>query len=102
MTQGQRLKKAREILGINQRDMARVLGYTQSAGLSQIEGGRNKASQRTLQMLKSKFNINPDYILTGDGSMFGEPTTEGERYRIIKVLEDTKSNIEKTIKTLQA
>lgn len=72
----ERIKKVRKFLGINQANLAKELGLTQSA-YSRIEiGDNNLSTEHLLKMLKNH-KINPNWVLTGEGSMLLETKPYG-------------------------
>lgn len=66
------LKAVREELGISQVIMAERLGIAQ-AQYSTYERGDRKPSAEIFQKFISIFNINVNYLLTGEGPMFITP-----------------------------
>lgn len=62
----ERMKDIRNILKITQKKFSKELEITPSA-LSAIESGTNGVSVDVLLSLKEKFNINPNWVLTGEG-----------------------------------
>ena len=66
-----RLRMIRKELSLTQENLARVLGIGKSA-LSMIETGKASLSERNRNILVQELNVNPDWLETGDGSMFIE------------------------------
>ena len=66
---GKRLKAVREQLGLSQVAISEKLGIAQ-AQYSTYERGDRKPSADILSKFVTIFNINVNYILTGEGSMF--------------------------------
>ena len=65
----ERLKQIRTALKINQTNFAKQLGLTQTA-YSMIENGNNPLSDRHIKVICSSFNINENWLRTGQGDMF--------------------------------
>jgi DNA-binding XRE family transcriptional regulator len=63
-----RLIQVREHLGLQQNEMARVLSMKASS-YNQIESGRNNVSPRVATILKLTYNVNPNWLETGEGEM---------------------------------
>lgn len=64
---GERVAALREAAGINQRQFAIELGIRQQS-LSEIESGKSKSpSATTLLKAAGRLNVNPWYLLTGEG-----------------------------------
>jgi len=88
MNIGERLKKARQSLGLSQIELADVLGV-QSNFISNIERGAKKPPKNLIELLSSRYKINANWILTGEGDM------------VIENKESTKTTpIEKEMKNL--
>lgn len=66
----ERIKIIIKTLGIKNKEFAKELGLTQG-GLSDIINGRvKKLSGTFIELLKLKYNVNPTWLLTGEGEMF--------------------------------
>jgi SOS-response transcriptional repressor LexA len=63
-----RLKQAREALGLKQTEIAKNLGV-QSNFLSNIERGEKKPTKELIELFSSHYKINANWILTGEGDM---------------------------------
>lgn len=72
-----RLKQLRKTLKINQTNFAKQLGLTQTA-YSMIENGNNPLSDRHIKVICSVFNVNENWIRTGEGDMFFSSPYEKE------------------------
>lgn len=75
MNRKERFKAARKALGLTQVEFAEKLGMTQ-AGISAIESGRVKTSDRMIQILSNTFSINAEWLRTGEGEMLVEPSED--------------------------
>lgn len=64
-----RLRALRKELGMTQEQLAQRLGVGKAA-LSMIETGKAKLSSRNLNILVQEFNLNPDWLDSGQGNMF--------------------------------
>lgn len=73
----ERLKQAREALGLRQVDFAARLGLTQTA-YSMLETGRRTISQKHVRMICAEFGIAEPWLTTGAGEMFITPPDENE------------------------
>lgn len=76
MTINERMILLRKACRKNQNDFAEVLGLSRTA-LAEIEAGRNKVLDRHLTMLSNwkEYNINIEWLRTGQGEMFLETET---------------------------
>ncbi len=63
-----RFKKIREKLGMKQGDFAKEIKLTQGH-VSDIENGRKSVSDRVMEILYLKYNINEEWLRTGKGDM---------------------------------
>lgn len=67
--QGYRLKQIRMNLRLSQEAFGEEIGLTR-AGIAAVEGNKNKFSQDVLYKLLKQFNINLNYLISGQGEMF--------------------------------
>ena len=65
-----RIKLVRKSLSLNQRKFARQIGLTQTA-LSMIELGKSVLTERNIKLICTTFNVDEDWLRTGQGKMFG-------------------------------
>ncbi|MFA5426670.1 MAG: helix-turn-helix transcriptional regulator [Sulfurimonas sp.] len=68
MEMHERLKLIREKIGLNQIAFAEVLSLSRRT-LSNWETGRNEPSLSVLQKISRDYNINMNWLITGDGKM---------------------------------
>lgn len=71
------LRKCRNKLGLSQGNMSSQLGIAQ-VQYGTYERGTRKPSADILEKLVKEFNININYLLTGEGSMFITPELSKE------------------------
>lgn len=64
-----RLKEILEFFVINQTEFADSLGITQSSVSRYLSGDRD-LPMTTVLAIKAVYNINPNWLLTGEGPMF--------------------------------
>ena len=64
----ERFKKIREEFGFSQEKFGEIIGLSKS-GISNIESGQRKVTEKHIKLLSSELNINPDWIRTGEGTM---------------------------------
>lgn len=72
---GERLQKARKALHVTQVEFGESLGITQSA-ISAVESGKVKLTDRLAQSIQSNYNINVEWLRTGEGEMLVEPSED--------------------------
>jgi len=66
---GSRIKKSRIALGYTQDEFAEKSGYSRPT-ISRIETGLSSAHDRFITVLCDKFNVNKEWLETGEGEMF--------------------------------
>lgn len=88
MTENERVKEVRKSLGLTQEKFGERVGLKKSA-ISQIESGVNGVTDQLRLAVFREFNVNEDWLRTGEGSMFVEPDEDEE---ITKFLGDILSD----------
>ena len=75
-----RIKQIRIALGLNQSDFGNKIGLGQ-AGVSALEKGIRGVTDRNIQLICEKFNVNEEWLRSGIGDMFLEVSEEDEFMR---------------------
>jgi len=88
-----RLKKIRKHLNLSIRDFSKEI-YVSHSLYGQVEHGDREPSDRIIQLISSRFNINKEWIMTGKGDMF---LSEPPDIRLDRILEIYKT-IDTTLK----
>ncbi len=84
-------------LGLKQGELADVLGVTK-ASVSQIESGKIGVSKKVRLILLQEYNVNPQWLDEGIGTMFMEESHEKELEQFIaEVLKVDDTDIRKRI-----
>ena len=96
----ERLKHLRKELSMKQGDFATALSISQGH-LSDIENNRKEVSDRVISICSLKFNVNEEWLRTGNGEMFN-PMSEDEELdlyvgRISGGSDEFKKNLIKTL-----
>lgn len=86
-----RVKKVRILQELSQKDFAKRLDVTQSV-ISDIENGHRGVSRNVLLALGIQFNINANWILTGQGEMFMP-----RQISAFKSAEQTANNVDEAL-----
>ena len=73
----ERIKAIRTALGISQTKFAERLSMSRSA-VCKLESGENSPSEQTSMLICREFNVNEDWLRTGEGEMFIELDPEDE------------------------
>lgn len=89
----------RKKLKLSQEEFGGRLGVGKSA-ISYLESGRSKLTEQMILLICKEFNVNEEWLRTGEGEMFEVLT---EQQRIMKytamLLKDTNSVMAEAIKT---
>jgi transcriptional regulator with XRE-family HTH domain len=90
----ERFRKLRKTLGYKQTDFGKFFSLSQDS-ISAIETGRNKPTIKVLQKLREDFDVNIEWLILGNGSMFSKDgfALNNEAASYIPIL-DNKSNAE--------
>lgn len=67
----ERIIELRKSLNLSQTDFGKQIGISKSS-ISDIEIGRISISERTIISICSKFNVNEEWLKSGNGNMFLE------------------------------
>lgn len=65
----ERIKEVRKALGLSGEKFGNHIGVKRSA-ISDIERGRNGVSEQNIKSICREFNVNEDWLRTGNGNMF--------------------------------
>ena len=82
MTENERVKELRKALGLTQEKFGERVGLKKSA-ISQIESGVNGVTDQLRLAVFREFNVNEDWLRTGEGCMFVEPDEDEEIARFV-------------------
>lgn len=77
MTLGERIKKVRKTNDLTQQLFAEEIGSTQNV-LANYEAGRRNPSSSVINNICKTFNVNEEWLRTGDGDMFVKRSNEDE------------------------
>lgn len=80
-----RIKEIRKALKLNQNEFAEKIGLSQSS-LAMIEVGKRNFSDKHIKLICSIFNINENWLKTGNGNMFSSTPYERELLNIFEKL----------------
>lgn len=76
MTENERIRKLRkEILGLTLDKFSKALGVSRSA-ISDVENGRNALSNQMVMLIRKVYNVNEEWLRTGEGDVFRNITDE--------------------------
>lgn len=81
-----RIKEIRQQLHINQTDFAKRLGLSQST-LAMMEVGKRRLGEKHIKLICSVFQVNEEWLRTGQGEIFRSSPYEKEFLDIFEQLE---------------
>ncbi len=94
---GDRISQIIKTLNIKQVDFAEAIKVNQSY-ISQLVVGKRIPSDRTISYICNEFDVNEEWLRTGEGSMFIERTKDEElSYLIGKLLSDEEDSFKKRL-----
>lgn len=73
----ERLKELRKALGLTQQEFAERIGSVQNT-ITGYETGRRIPSNQVVTLICREFNVNQDWLRTGEGEMFIEKNRDDE------------------------
>lgn len=85
---GNRIKELRKFLNLTQAEFGEKIGLKPTA-IGQMENGTRNVTKRTKILLSEKYNVNINWLTTGEGTMFLEFPSEDEMAAAItNILDD--------------
>ena len=64
-----RIKQLRENLGLSQQHFGKIINIAPST-ISSLETGHRQLTERNITIICDTFNVNPEWLRTGEGEMF--------------------------------
>jgi len=95
MTLGERIKKVRRDEDLTQYDFGKRIGIKGNS-VSLIESGNRNASDQVILSICREFNVNEDWLRTGEGEMFAKKDRESEITQMVQQLLSGESSDFKT------
>lgn len=93
----ERLRKLRKTLDMTQQEFAEKLGIKRST-MATYESGRNEPIDAVISLICREFDVNEEWLRTGEGEMFIELTKEEEIANFIgEVLRDEDDSFKKRL-----
>ena len=81
----ERIKALRKTLGLTQQEFADRVGLKRNS-LANYETGRNTPMDAVMKSICREFNVNEDWLRTGEGEMFIKLTRDEEMAKLTKQL----------------
>lgn len=66
---GNRIRELRKILGLNQDELGKKIGITNTA-VSKLEKGERNITEQVVLSICREFNVNEEWLRNGNGEMF--------------------------------
>lgn len=88
----ERIKEVRKKLDISQADFGNKIGIGQ-AGVSAIENGIRRITERNIQLICEKFSVNESWLRTGKGEMFEKIPEEDEYFKAVTQISKSQDDI---------
>ena len=88
----ERLKRLRRELNITQQEFADRIGIKRST-MATYESGRNEPIDAVISVICREFDVNEDWLKTGDGEMFEELTDQEKTMKYIAKLVKDKDSV---------
>ena len=79
-----RVKKVRTNLGLSQRQFSKRIYISQSF-YGEIELGNQQVNDRVFHLIVTQFNVNKEWLRTGNGEMFSSPPPDVKLERLIEI-----------------
>ena len=88
-----RVKMLRTTLKLSQEEFGKRIYASQSL-LTEIESGNRKVNNRTIQLIVSEYNVNKDWLLTGNGGMFSSPPPDLKKEKLLEIFNELDSMLQ--------
>ena len=95
MSVGKRLKEFRLVKKITQEGLATLLNIA-TKNISDYETGKTAPSLHSLQIIRNTYDLNLDWLLTGQGSMFISENTDKKKFTLSYSKDDMNADIQRT------
>ena len=82
-----RIKAVREALGISQKDFCRGIFLSQSF-YAKLEKGERNLNERIYELISNKYNINKEWLITGNGEMFSTTPPDVELEQLMEIIKE--------------
>jgi transcriptional regulator with XRE-family HTH domain len=86
-TINERLKEVRTALGLSQNEFCRGIYLSQSF-YAQLEGKARNINERIIELVTTKYHVNKNWLLRGQGKMFKDPLPDPELTQLLEIFEE--------------
>lgn len=95
----ERIKSVRKALNLTQENFGEKLGVRKTA-ISKLENGENNLTEQMQKLICNEFNVNEEWLRTGNGEMFNQMDRDEElAYLMGKILASKNDFIKQTMLT---
>jgi len=88
-----RIKTLRKTLKLSQKNFGKRIYASQSL-LTEIESGNRKVNNRTIQLIVAEYNVNKNWLLTGNGDMFSASSPDLKKELLIEIFNELDSMLQ--------
>lgn len=92
-----RLKEIRLKKGLSQDEFSKKLGISRSH-VASLESGRKKLTERLLNDISREYNVNKQWLISGDGEMFIDPLDDIQLDKDIKEITKLYLSLDENMK----
>lgn len=90
----ERIKQIRSVINISQIEFSKKI-YVSQTTLGDIETGIRNVNDRIIQLICSEFNVNKDWLKTGNGEMFFEEKPDIRLEHLIEIYKQLDKPLKK-------
>jgi transcriptional regulator with XRE-family HTH domain len=91
-----RLKAVRQHFKLTIREFSKEIAYSHGV-YGQIEHGDREPTDRIIQLISSKFNVNKEWLLIGKGEMFASPPPDIRLNKILEIYNTVDDNLKEVL-----
>jgi len=81
-----RIKAVRKKLNLSQSEFSKGIFLSHSF-YANIERGERKPNERIYELISNKYNVNKDWLITGNGDMFSKPPPNVELEQLTELIQ---------------
>lgn len=97
----ERIKELRKVLGLTQQEFSDKIGVKRNT-IAQYESGRNSPIDAVISLICREFNVNEEWLRTGDGEMFKPKSRNEELQEFLLRSVDDPSGIQVKLLSVMA
>lgn len=97
----ERIKELRKALGLTQQEFSDKIGVKRNT-IAQYESGRNSPIDAVISLICREFNVNEEWLRTGDGEMFKPKSRNEELQEFLLRSVDDPSGIQVKLLSVMA